>query len=430
MSKKSVMPLVCAGTQLLRKCAAKPDHEVCDIFVTAVDGAVKAKSEVHDVAVVPLSAQNCHTIRGEDVSLLTVLQREMGSVAPTEYNPVSKCSLQSRIASIDATTCIIAAIRDPYSGTTVLGHFDQPGIQMEDGLPAMLNFLPQKPVTTYGLLSTEDRDAVEELQTRFNAKRVVQLYLLGAFKHPQHSAENCAGLLRLFADDSDVVYDVALQGTCVWKQNVRPGTSRVLHRGLMVDAKSGIATPVQCDKLRAYPAGRLRTLRFFDAEEKRLSSVTLMPGETVSTPMTVDEDGRRKALQYVLIVRPFKFPAFSVIVARKPLASFAAMSTSPEDEPEDFAETLKSSIVFASLTTWEKTFAAHPKNQRVHLPVAFQLAIEKESEQQTPAADGDASSPAAAETTAASAAQIAFSWVQISPARSTDDVAAATAPAS
>jgi hypothetical protein len=389
------MPLICSGTQLLRKSSVKADREVCDAFTAAVDAARKAQAEVEDGKELPkmLSEQPCQTVRGEDMSLLVVLQREMGAVAPSEYNPVTKCCVQSRICSIDSTTCLILGFRDPYTGTTVIGHVDQAGTQVEESLPSMLNYIPVKPITTAGLLSHQQRDEIEALATKYNAKRVLQLYMLGAVKFPRFSAETLAAVLRQLADDMDVVYDVVIEGTCVWSQNLQASGKALIHRGLMVDSKTGKATPVECDKLRSYPAGRLRMLRFFDATEKRLSAVTLLPGETISTASPVDLQGKRKALPFVVMVRPFKFPEFSSIVARKPLSTFAEMSTSPEMEPADFAETLKSSVVFASLTSPEKVFSAHPKNPRVPCPVAFQLTIGVVGD--------DAGAPSAAEAAAA-----------------------------
>jgi hypothetical protein len=364
------MVLLCSGTRVLRTGAAAAPNvdavECVDTFVAALDAAAAAAQEHSEEVVLPLSDKTAIPVRGDDVALLVVLQREAGCVAAA--SPAT--GVQERIASVDATTCVIVALRDAATQRVALGHFDSANAQTKDGLTLLLTFV-------LNLAASRPADApVAQLE----------LYMLGATRHEKYSANTLAALLTAMANRDDVEFNAAPGNCCVWSQNVPKagGAGPILHRSLMVDAGTGKAFPVVMDARRAYPENRIRCLRCFD-ESELLSPISLLPSEkfggTAARPRgfgLAADDGQAPAFAgdgaapAVVVVRPFKWPKFSEGVAQMPLEGFLAMSTSPEMEPEDFAANFKAAMIYGSLTQPMKVFEANAQDMQGR-PVVHQL---------------------------------------------------------
>lgn len=301
------MVLLCDGVEIVNQPKDTPAN-VCNSVVAAVADALAAAP-----AATPLAQQTATPITGDDTSILTILQREAGVVVADETNATT--GAPTAIASIDATTCIVVAVRDPVSKRVAMAHFDTAEPQATDGVDLL------------GRMALNERegasDAGQEKSSGRSQKptttQPLQTYMLGAVKDApksdKYSSETMAAVVRAMSAHGRYTFELVPSGVCVWTQNSK-SMGKLIHSSLMVDAATGNCCPVEMSPERAYPGGRLRALRCFDDADQLVSPITLLPGESVVDAAAAQGTDATP----FLLVRPFKWPVFPSQVAQLPMS--------------------------------------------------------------------------------------------------------------
>ena len=355
-------------------------NSFCSAVRSSRAAAAAAATAAGRDPVVPLEQRPVVDIDGASPDILVVLQREVGAIAAPP--PVGSASSAvattsrtgpSKICSIDATTCLIAAFTNPATGAVAVAHIDAPA-QCGQGVAMMLRLLRiRAPAAAAG---AEQVDAAA-------AAIVVRVALLGAVTLDKFSPETLSTMLRALIEQPNVVFDLGDgNNTAVWALNSDPATGSCLRRGMMIDARTGAVSCVECQGAnRGYPDARLRTLRGF-SNDASLSSVSLFQGEEIAVHIakpkvevvgddaassqsstSVDSPVPQQQEQpggggggeapdsssiFKVIVRAFAWHKFAADVASRPLSWFLKLSTTPTMEPADFAESFKACVVYGN----------------------------------------------------------------------------------
>lgn len=366
------MPLLLAGQpyEYPRRKANDALNEFCDSIVKARKDSGKGSS------IVPLESREVKNIPGDSIDTLIVVQREFANIAGASNTKVRDAvvGMPTKIASVDATTCLILALTNAATGDVAVAHIDSER-QIDKGLSDMLKVI--------GVPSIECKSAVAGAAVP-ETPPVVKVAMLGCVLFHEYSPVTLSTLLKKFIGTTDVAFDIGFGfDVAVWSLNWNKDKNQIRRRGLLIDTAKNVEgelLAIECQgELRAYPDVRLRSLRSF-AKDPHLSSVTLFKGEESALKIsqkesrvqeiTTEEEGAKKIVSanassteagaansaggkirsvFKIVIRPFEWPAMLQDAARKPLEWFYQLSSTPDMEPEDFANSVKQAVIFGNL---------------------------------------------------------------------------------
>ncbi|XP_038059320.1 protein N-terminal asparagine amidohydrolase-like isoform X2 [Patiria miniata] len=220
------------------------------------------------------------------------------------------------LGSDDATTCHIAVLRHSGSGATGLCHFDSCG-------------------TSQGVGDLVDR--VSALSQDVDGR--LELHIVGGFKDDDGSSEELSR--KLLSEFHKLPVDVYLLTACISGLNniVKNGVNHPILYGVGVSVKTGEIFPATF----AYkgPDKQVRGLRHFIGDEKVINIYN-------------HTDHRLRISPYSYRHTDFPHAAFFLQQSDQTIRQY--LSTSPDVEPQHFAQQVKAAIAF---------FLSHPSSELV-----------------------------------------------------------------
>uniref|UniRef100_A0A0B6ZH03 Protein N-terminal asparagine amidohydrolase n=2 Tax=Arion vulgaris TaxID=1028688 RepID=A0A0B6ZH03_9EUPU len=230
--------------------------------------------------------------------LLYVGQREVAGTFPLDESV-------SVLGSEDATTCHIAVLRHTSSGATSLIHFD--GCSTTEGLKTMISI-------------------VTELTENMSSGRL-EFHLVGGFDDKRRNSHEVSDKVFIAlcecADDIHLVTACITHHNTVYKQDSMPFP---IIYGLAVDVKTGLLYRATFpDKGPDLP---LRSARHFTGGKENI---------------VIYDHWKRE-----LVIGPFDYetmPDVDIYLTLPNSIIRKYLSTSPEQEPEDFEDSVRASLV-------------------------------------------------------------------------------------
>lgn len=355
-----------------------PRRKPTDALNEFCDSVKKARSDSNK-KITPLESREVKNINGGDADTLIVVQREFGAVNPSKA--ADTIGVPTKIGSVDATTCLILALTNTANGDVTVAHIDSEK-QVDQGISNMLKLI--------GVASLDCKSAApgtkpqDLIQQNGGKLPTVKVAMLGCVLYHEYSNVTLPYLLKKLIGTTDVAFDIGFGfDVAVWTLNYDEEKKNIRRRGLLVDTSKNVEgeiLAIECqNENRTYPDARLRSLRSF-AKDQSLSAITLFKGEEATlritqAPAPAAATGAPKAIEapptaaataasgeekirsvFKVVVRPFEWPLMLKDAAKKPLEWFYQLSSTPDMEPEDFANSVKQAVIFGNVYPADNVF--------------------------------------------------------------------------